>query len=123
MEWRSAIEKASADYRAGRISGVSHRKKKVPKRGKSKGRVGSAKPKYKCIHEVRKVSGVTYKGGSIQVKGVAEVENKKNALRRAIAEQLSWIEVALSSAKTQREKNALRKMKAARVRELNKISK
>jgi hypothetical protein len=54
------------------------------------------------------VSGISYKGGSIRLAGVGNVNAMKANLKAQLGQQAGWLEVAISSAKTQREKNALR---------------
>jgi hypothetical protein len=45
----------------------------------------------------------------------------KANLKAQLGQQAGWLEVAISSAKTQREKNALRKKKREIVAEMNRI--
>lgn len=123
-KYSTALKEAGRKERGKKVSGVPRKKKAVPKKRKGlsshRVRIGTA-PKYKVIHEVRKVSGISYKGGSIKLAGVAGLEGQKKKLRATLGEQLGWLDVAISQAKTAREKTALRKMRTAKLSELNRI--
>jgi hypothetical protein len=95
MKYQTALKKAGREYREGKISGV---KRKGGKR-KGRGAVGT-KPKYKVVHEVRRISGVSYKGGSVSLSGVADIEKAKKDLLYKLGEQAGWLEVAISQEKT-----------------------
>jgi hypothetical protein len=123
--WKAAVKQAGAEYRAG---------KKTPVRRKRKASVGAikrspakrkrsvgTKPKFKVVHEVRRVSGLTYKGGSVKLAGVGSISQTKSVLKRQLGQQAGWLEVMISSAKTKPKKKALRKKKAAIVSELNRL--
>ena|ERR1700679_927757 len=130
--WKSAVKQAGAEYRAGKKAparkrsggGAKKRKARVGtvKRStaKRKSRVGT-KPKYKVIHEVRRMAGLTYKGGSVKLAGVGSIAQTKSVLKKQLGQQAGWLEVMISSAKTKPKKKALRKKKAAIVTELNRI--
>jgi hypothetical protein len=123
--WKSAVKQAGAEYRAGKKTPVRRKRKATVgavKRSpvKRKGRVGT-KPKYKVIHEVRRISGITYKGGTVRVAGMAEIDKKKTSLRHALGEQAGWLDVAISSARTKPEKKKLQKKKREIISELNRI--
>jgi hypothetical protein len=128
--WKGAVKKAGAEYRAGKKTPAkkkpgrsTHRKARSVSgvRTSRKRRVGSVEPKYEVVHQLKQVSGISYKGGSILLAGVGNVNAMKANLKAQLGQQAGWLEVAISSAKTQREKNALRKKKAEIVREMNRI--
>jgi hypothetical protein len=128
--WKASVKAAGAEYRAGKkstprkkASRPAHRKARSLSgvRRSGKRRVGAVEPKYEVVHQLRQVSGISYKGGSIRLAGVGNVNAMKANLKAQLGQQAGWLEVAISSAKTQREKNALRKKKAEIVREMNRI--
>jgi hypothetical protein len=126
MAWKSAVKQAGKDYRQGKVSGVKgagkHKAKAHSKKvAGTRSKVGDNK-KYRCVHEIRRVAGVTYKGGSIQVKGTADANRLKAELAAKLGEQAGWLDVAISSERTQAAKKRLRKKKAEVIRELNRIS-
>jgi len=121
--WKTAQKKAGKE-----ISGV-RRPKRVRKMGKvrrtgmarTKRRVGDVEQKYEVVHQLKPISGISYKGGSIRLAGVGDVNRQKAQLKATLGQQAGWLDVAISSAKTKREKTALRKKKAEIIRELNRI--
>jgi hypothetical protein len=121
--WKAAQKQAGKEVSAKRtgkkVAGVPKRKRKRTV-GKSKGRVGT-KPKYKVVHEVRQISGISYKGGSIKLAGVGDVNRQTAALKASLGQQAGWLDVAISSAKTKTEKAKLRKKRAEIIRKLNSI--
>lgn len=124
-KYSTALKEAGRKERGKKVSGVPPKKKTAKKRVKAatpkrRRAVGTA-PKYKVIHEVRRITGISYKGGSIKLAGVAGIEEQKKKLRATLGEQLGWLDVAISQAKTAREKKALRKMRSAKLSELNRI--
>ena len=82
---------------------------------------GTPEQKYEIVHQLKPVSGISYKGGSIRLAGVGDVNRQKAALKASLGQQAGWLDVAISSAKTQREKKALRKKKREIISELNRI--
>jgi hypothetical protein len=52
---------------------------------------------------------------------VGDVNRQKAQLKATLGQQAGWLDVAISSAKTQREKNALRKKKREVISQLNRI--
>jgi hypothetical protein len=147
--WKGAVKKAGAEYRSGKKAPARkkagrpvHRKARsvsgVRKSGKGRvrktcekvspqnrrivgGSIGNIEPKYEVVHQLKQVSGISYKGGSIRLAGVGDVNRQKAQLKASLGQQAGWLEVAISSAKTQREKNALRKKKREIVAEMNRI--
>lgn len=128
-KYSTALKEAGRKERGKKVSGIPRKKRSGLKKRKpakasrpkrSRASVGT-KPKYKVVHEVRRISGISYKGGSIKLAGVGNVETQKKQLRAALGEQLGWLDVAISQARTAREKTALRKMRSAKVSELNRI--
>lgn len=107
-----------------KVSGVK-KKKRYKKAGKKlarpKRRVGDVEQKYEIVHQLKPVSGISYKGGSIRLAGVGDVNRQKAQLKASLGQQAGWLDVAISSAKTKREKNALRKKKREILAELNRI--
>jgi hypothetical protein len=129
--WKGAVKKAGAEYRAGKkpakrkkASRPAHRKARSVSgvRKSHKGRVGSVEPRYEVVHQLRQVSGVTYKGGTVRIAGVADIEKKKRQLKAALGEQAGWLDVAISSEKTASGKKKLRKKKREIISELNRIN-
>jgi hypothetical protein len=130
QSWKSAVKEAGREYRSGKkaparkkASRPVHRKARSVSgvRKSRKGRVGNVEPKYEVVHQLKQVSGISYKGGSIRLAGVGDVNRQKAQLKASLGQQAGWLEVAISSAKTQREKNALRKKKREIVAEMNRI--
>jgi hypothetical protein len=125
--WKAAQKQAGKEIsgirkrvrRPKRVSGVRHARKRV---ARTKRRVGSTpEQKYEVVHQLKPVSGISYKGGSIRLAGVGDVNRQKAQLKASLGQQAGWLDVAISSAKTKREKTALRKKKAEIIRELNRI--
>jgi hypothetical protein len=126
--WKAAQKKAGKE-----ISGVGSRKSnrkrsnsRVGKVGRKrvarpKRRVGDVEQKYEIVHQLKPVSGISYKGGSIRLAGVGDVNRQKAQLKASLGQQAGWLDVAISSAKTKREKDALRKKKREIIAELNRI--
>jgi hypothetical protein len=121
MSYATAQKKAGAAYRQGTISGIGGKRKKASKAKKGKRLSGTGKPKYKVTHVVQRIAGVTYKGGSVSIKGTPQVESTKNKLRHQLAEQSGWLDLALSQEKGARKKSQLRKEKARVLREMRQI--
>jgi hypothetical protein len=122
--WKAAQKQAGREVSSGRVSGVKKkRRKKIGAVAHHKPRIKKAAPKYyaKEVHEVRRVGAIRYTGGSVKISGTANVEETKRQLRRELGEQAGWLDVAISSAKTKREKMALRKKKREVIAELNRI--
>lgn len=124
--WVAAIKIASTELRKTHGQAVERTRKKnrhYSKRGKVSGlakpksRVGT-KPKYKVIHEVRRVSGISYTGGKVKV---GDIKQTKDVLRSQLGQRAGYLEMMISSAKNKREKTALRKQKAEIISELNRI--
>jgi len=121
--WKVAVKDAGREYRAGKKKAPAKKRRKVSgvpaKRSpaKRKSRVGT-KPKYKVVHEVRRINGITYTGGKVKV---GDISNTKAVLRQQLGQRAGYIDVMISTAKTQREKNALRKQKAEVISQLNRI--
>jgi hypothetical protein len=119
--WKAAQKQAGKEIGKGRVGSTRTKKRKtVGKVARHKSRIGD-NAKYKCVHEVRRVGGITYKGGSIRLAGMGSVDAQKARLKATLGQQAGWLEVAISSAKTQREKNALRKKKREIISEMNRI--
>jgi hypothetical protein len=112
----AVMSEAWSQARGGKVSGVHKGKRKKSKPA----RVGT-KPKYKVIHEVRQISGVSYKGGTVKISGAVELERTKEQLKYQLGQQAGWLDVAISSAKTARERKALQKKKRQVIAELNRI--
>jgi len=95
------------------------RRKRVarPKRRVS----GTEEQKYEIVHQLKPVSGISYKGGSIRLAGVGDVNRQKAQLKASLGQQAGWLDVAISSAKTKREKSALQKKRREIISELNRI--
>jgi hypothetical protein len=124
--WKTAQREAGKEISRSKVSGVA-KKRKRPNHARSKRmaspkrRVGDVEQKYEIVHQLKPVSGISYKGGSIRLAGVGDVNRQKAQLRATLGQQAGWLDVAISSAKTQREKNALRKKKREILSELNRI--
>ena len=128
--WKAAQKQAGKEVRRPKsVSGVHRKKRKSVRVGKvgsnrvarPKRRVGEVEQKYEIVHQLKPVSGISYRGGSIRLAGVGDVNRQKAALKASLGQQAGWLDVAISSAKTQREKKALRKKKSEIIRELNRI--
>jgi hypothetical protein len=117
MSYQSALKKAGREYRQGAVSGTK-RKKRTAKRKT----VGSSKQKYKCFHEVRRVSGISYTGGRVSIKGTGQTSELRDSLKGRIGQEIGWLEVAKSSAKTARERHALQKKISEKKAELRRLS-
>jgi hypothetical protein len=127
MAWKTAVKQAGRDYREGKISGSKGARKSAGKSSKkkvsgTKARVGT-KPKYKVIHEVRRINGVSYRGGSVSIRGTEDVNRQKGKLQALLGEQLGWLDVAIASATTKGDKNKLMKARREKLAELKKVSK
>jgi hypothetical protein len=121
--YKQARRQATSESRSKKVGSAPRKKrrKKIGKVARHKSRVGAASD-YRCEHKVvRKVSGITYKGGTVRVAGTADVEQAKRALRAKLGEQAGWLDVAISSEKTKSGKNRLRKKKREVIAELNRI--
>jgi hypothetical protein len=117
ISWKQAQKEAGKE-----ISGIrSHGKKNAKRVARTKRRVGNVEQKYEVVHQLKPVSGITYRGGTIQLAGVGDVNRQKAALKATLGQQAGWLDVAISSAKTKREKNALRAKKREIIAELNRI--
>lgn len=127
--WKSAQKQAGKEVSGAskRVAGVKKktrgriRRSPVRSMARTKRRVGDVEQKYEIVHQLKPVSGISYKGGSIRLAGVGDVNRQKAALKASLGQQAGWLDVAISSAKTQREKKALRKKKSEIIRELNRI--
>lgn len=123
--WKAAQKQAGKEVSSGRVGSVGKRRKrkKVGAVAHHKPRMKKSAPKYyaKEVHEVRRVGAIRYTGGSVKISGTADVEQSKRQLRIALGAQAGWLDVAISSAKTKREKEALRKKKREVIAELNRI--
>lgn len=124
--WKAAQKQAGKEVSSGKVGSVRKRRKAQKKIGKvanHKPRVKKAAPKYYAreVHEVRRVGAISYRGGSVKISGAADVEATKRQLRAELGEQAGWLDVAISSAKTKREKVKLRKKKREVITELNRI--
>lgn len=90
-----------------------------PKRGtKSERRKFSSvgtKPKYKVVHEVRKI-------GKKAVGSMADVRQYKKAGKEILDNKLAWNLLAIESAKNKAEKNRLLKIKRELKREIRALS-
>lgn len=124
--WKAAQKQAGKEVSSGKVSGVA--KKRRTRVAGTKGRVaakrkrvGDVEPKYEVVHQLKQVNGISYKGGSIRLAGMGDVNRQKAQLKASLGQQAGWLDVAISSAKTKREKTALRKKKAEVLRELNRI--
>jgi uncharacterized lipoprotein YmbA len=128
MSYKAANKKAWADYKGGKISGARAARKRVAPRHKKKRKVAGTKrrvgdkPKYKVTHHVQRINGVRYKGGTVTIAGTAEVDRQKGKLQAMLGEQLGWLDVAISSAKTKSDKNRLRKKRTQLLSELKRVS-
>lgn len=111
----NVMKKAWSAARGGKVSGVKKKKRSEKRRS-----VGT-KPKYKVVHEVRRINGVSYTGGKVSIKGTSQLSEQKGQLRAMIGEEIGWLEVAKSSASTKREKEALQKKIVEKRSELNRI--
>jgi hypothetical protein len=123
--WKAAQKQAGKEVSKGKVGRATRKKarKKVGKVAKHKPRVRKPAPKYfaREVHEVRRVGAISYTGGKVKISGTANVETAKRNLRAELGEQAGWLDVAISSAKTKREKTALRKKKREVISELNRI--
>jgi hypothetical protein len=125
--WKAAQKQAGKEISRPRISGTPKKKHHKVGKARSKGvarpkrRVGDVEQKYEIVHQLKPVSGISYKGGSIRLAGVGDVNRQKAALKATLGQQAGWLDVAISSAKTQREKKALQKKKREIISELNRI--
>jgi hypothetical protein len=102
----------------GSVSGT--KKKKTKKRSVGATKVGT-KPKYKVIHEVRRINGISYTGGKVSIRGTGQVSEQRGRLKAMIGEEIGWLEVAKSSASTKREREAIQKKITEKRAELNRI--
>jgi hypothetical protein len=130
--WKSAVKQAGAEYRGAKAAPRKKaarkktarkvvRKKAVSGVPKRKRRVGSVEPKYEVVHQLKQVSGISYKGGSIKLAGMGDVNRTRASLKAQLGQQAGWLDVGISSAKTEREKKALRKQRAKIIRQLNRV--
>jgi hypothetical protein len=127
--WKAAQKQAGKEVARPKSVGTVRRKPKHSRVGKvrrngvarTKRRVGDVEQKYEIVHQLKPVSGISYKGGSIRLAGVGDVNRQKAALKATLGQQAGWLDVAISSAKTQREKKALQKKKREIISELNRI--
>jgi hypothetical protein len=123
--WKAAQKQAGKEVSKGKVGSARRKKtrKKIGKVAVHKPRVKKAAPKYYAreVHEVRRVGAISYTGGKVKISGTANVETAKRNLRAELGEQAGWLDVAISSAKTKREKTALRKKKREVISELNRI--
>jgi hypothetical protein len=103
--YRTAQKKAGAELRGAKVSGRH-------KAGRKK--VGT-KPKFKVVHEVRRISGKT-------MGTMAEVKAYKKAGREILDTQLAWNLLAIESAKGVQEKKRLKKIKAELKKEIRALS-
>lgn len=130
--WKTAQKEAGKEIAKGHVSGVG--RKKARKKGAHVGKVGRkrvARPKrrvsgtpeqkYEIVHQLKPVSGISYHGGSIRLAGMGDVNRQKAQLKASLGQQAGWLDVAISSAKTKREKDKLRKKKREIIAELNRI--
>lgn len=123
--WKAAQKQAGKEVSKGKVR--SSRPKKAKR--KKVGKVAHHKPRVRKpakyyareVHEVRRVGAIRYTGGKVSISGTANAEAAKRNLRAALGEQAGWLDVAISSAKTMREKKALRKKKRQVISELNRI--
>ena len=125
--WKAAQKQAGKEVSGAKVSGVPKKKRKTAGRthgkrmARTKRRVGDVEQKYEVVHQLKPVSGISYHGGSIRLAGVGDVNRQKAQLKATLGQQAGWLDVAISSAKTQREKNALRKKKREVISQLNRI--
>lgn len=118
--WKTAQKEAGKEI-AGHKSVSGMGKKRRTRVARPKRRVGDVEQKYEIMHQLKPVSGISYKGGSIRLAGVGDVNRQKAQLKATLGQQAGWLDVAISSAKTKREKDALRKKKREVIAELNRI--
>jgi hypothetical protein len=125
--WKAAQKQAGKEIaKKPVLAGVHKKRKRVgairrKRVAVTKRRVGNVEQKYEIVHQLKPVSGITYKGGSVRLAGVGDVNRQKAQLKASLGQQAGWLDVAISSAKTKREKNALRKKKREVLAELNRI--
>jgi hypothetical protein len=128
--WKAAQKQAGKEVARPKRVGVVRRKAKPGSVGKvrrkrvarTKRRVsGTPEQKYEIVHQLKPVSGISYKGGSIRLAGVGDVNRQKAQLKASLGQQAGWLDVAISSAKTKREKTALQKKRREIISELNRI--
>ena len=127
--WKAAQKQAGKEVARPKRVGAVRRKSNHSAVGKvrrkrvarPKRRVGDVEQKYEIVHQLKPVSGISYKGGSIRLAGVGDVNRQKAQLKASLGQQAGWLDVAISSAKTKREKKALQKKKREIIAELRKI--
>ena len=111
VSWKSAVKKAGAEYRTGKISGV--KKKKKPARKKASRKVAGRSSR-KAVGKV----GYRRTDGAV----IGSIAGHKKALRHAIEEKLAWKLLAISSAKKVRTKKKLQKTAAQYKKDLRALA-
>lgn len=113
-KWQTAIKKAGAEYRSGKISRVK-KKRKPAKRKK----VGAVKRK---AAPRKRVGAAPRKRARPAKRAVGSVASHTSAARRILEEQLAWNLLNISLAKTKMPKRKLQKRSAALKRKLKGLS-
>jgi hypothetical protein len=111
MQYRTAQAQAGKEMSSGKLSGRKKSKRAAPRpKKRAARRVGSHKPKYKCIHEVRKVGSM------------AEVRDYKRQGRKILESQLAWLLLQIDQEQKVSVKRNLLKKKAELKREIKALS-
>lgn len=114
MSFRSAQQKASAEYRAGKLGAV--RKKSAPKKKAAK-KKAAKKKSLKRSRSRSHVGAVNNGADRLDNKRVnitvGSISSQQARLKKTIAEKIGWYEAALMSAKTVKAEKNLKKKIAA----------
>ena len=115
-KWSWCVKKAAEEHNAEKEKKTKKRVGGV-KRGKKKRRVSGAGKMVK-FKTPKRVTNVTHYAGGM----VGSISQHKNAAKKLIAEKLGWLDVQIISAKTARQKNALKKRRAQYMSEARALS-